>query len=308
MEKNMKNIKKEFAQNGIFYTPKELAETLKSYIDFEPREVYDPTCGQGNLLSVFDNQIAKYGQELFADELEKAKECLTNFNGYCGNTLKDDGFKEKKFHAIVANPPFSIKWEPDEKDERFTMAEGILAPPSKADYAFILHILHHLAEDGKAVVMGFPGILYRGVREGKIRKWIIEQNFIEKVIHIPANKFTDTAIATCVIVFNKRKRTTDITFIDAEHDIEYPATLEEVRENNYVLSVNRYAVYEEPREEIDIENINNYLVERSIDRFIDALEKDKLISSIEKREEKTLEIIGKMLLKVGNYLVNRKSS
>lgn len=181
MEKNIRNIRNEFKKNGIFYTTSELAKTLKQYVDFQPKKIYDPTCGQGNLLSVFDEDVEKYGQELFSDELEKAKEKLKNFYGFCGDTLKQDGFSGIKFDLIVANPPFSIKWEPNEFDERFASAPCV--PTSgRADYAFILHILNHLADDGKAICLEFPGVLYRGQREGKIRKWMIEQNFVESTM------------------------------------------------------------------------------------------------------------------------------
>ena len=250
MEKNIRNIRNEFKKNGIFYTSTELAETLKKYVDFEPQKVYDPTCGQGNLLSVFPDETEKYGQELFADELEKARERLKNFHGYAGDTLKDDGFKGMKFDLIVANPPFSIKWEPDPDDERFKDAPCVPSA-GKADYAFMLHILYHLADHGKAICLEFPGVLYRGNREGKIRQWMIEQNLIERVVHVPGDNFVDTKIATCIIVFSKDKSTTDIVFEDMETGKERTVSAEEVKENGYTLSVSSY-IYEEPqREAID---------------------------------------------------------
>ena len=254
MEKNIRNIRNEFKKNGIFYTTTELAETLKKYVDFQPKKIYDPTCGQGNLLSVFPDETEKYGQELFADELEKARERLKNFHGYAGDTLKDDGFKGMKFDLIVANPPFSIKWEPDPNDERFKNAPCVPSA-GKADYAFILHILYHLADHGKAVCLEFPGVLYRGNREGKIRQWMIEQNLIERVVHVPGDNFVDTKIATCIIVFSKDKSTTDIVFEDMETGKERTVSAEEVKENGYTLSVSSY-IYEEPqREAIDPEKI-----------------------------------------------------
>ena len=254
MEQNIRNIRNEFKKNGIFYTTTELAETLKKYVDFQPKKIYDPTCGQGNLLSVFPDETEKYGQELFADELEKARERLKNFHGYAGDTLKDDGFKGMKFDLIVANPPFSIKWEPDPNDERFKNAPCVPSA-GKADYAFILHILYHLADHGKAVCLEFPGVLYRGNREGKIRQWMIEQNLIERVVHVPGDNFVDTKIATCIIVFSKDKSTTDIVFEDMETGKERTVSAEEVKENGYTLSVSSY-IYEEPqREAIDPEKI-----------------------------------------------------
>ena len=106
---NLKSIKEEFKSKGIFYTPPELAELLKSYVNFTPNEIYDPTCGDGALLNVFGDDVVKYGQEINLEQLQVAKERLKNFNGYCGDTLKDPAFKDKKFDCILANPPFSIK-------------------------------------------------------------------------------------------------------------------------------------------------------------------------------------------------------
>ena len=250
MEKNINNIKKEFKANGIFYTPPELVETMKSYVDFEPRRVYDPTCGQGNLLAAFPDNVEKYGQELYQDELDKASERLTNFHGYCGDTLKADGFKGELFDCIMANPPFSVKWEPQNDDIRWADAP-CTAPPGKADFAFVCHVLHHLADDGKAVVMCFPGILYRGQREGKIRQWMVEQNFVERVVHIPGGAFTDTTIATAVLVLSKHKQNTDIIFENREIGKERTVTIEEVKSNDYNLSVTNYVFEEQKKEEID---------------------------------------------------------
>lgn len=250
MEKNIKNIRKEFKKNGIFYTTSELAEMLKKYVDFQPKKIYDPTCGQGNLLSVFDDDVEKYGQELFDDELKKAEERLKNFHGYAGDTLKDDGFKNLKFDLIVANPPFSIKWEPNEEDERFKNAP-CLPTASKADFAFLLHILYHLDEKGKAICLEFPGILYRGQREGKIRQWLVEQNLVERVVHIPGNTFVDTAIATCIVILNKSKKTTDIIFEDTEIRKEKVVSYEEIEKNDFNLSVNYYVFEEIQKEKVD---------------------------------------------------------
>ena len=250
MEKNMKNIKAEFKSNGIYYTPPELAETLKSYVDFKPKKIYDPTVGQGNLLAVFDDDAEKYGQELYQDELDKAAERLKNFHGYCGDTLKDDGFPEEKFDLIVANPPFSIKWQPNPDDIRWKDAPTI-PTAGKADYAFLLHILYHLADNGKAVCLQFPGILYRANREGKIRQWMIEQNYIERVVNIPGGTFVDTSIGTCVLVLNKNKTTTDIIFEDKELNKERTVSFEEVKREGFNLSVSTYVHEEYVPEVID---------------------------------------------------------
>lgn len=206
---NIKSIKEEFKAKGIFYTTNELALLIKSFIDIETNEVYDPTCGDGSLLSVFEDNVKKYGQEINDHQIEVAKNRLINFVGYCGDTLKDPAFNDKKFKCIVANPPFSISWEHPVlngifTDDRFRLIPA-LPPKSKADYAFILHILHYLANDGIAVVLNFPGILYRGNSEGKIRKWIVEQNYIDKVIRIPGKTFIDTTIETALIVLERIK-------------------------------------------------------------------------------------------------------
>ena len=302
MEKNLKNIKKEFAANGIFYTSEKLAEQLKSYLDFTPREVYDPTCGQGNLLSVFSDDIPKFGQELYQDELEKAKERLKNFTGFHGDTLKEDGFKDKQFHAIVANPPFSIKWEPQE-DERFEKI-GVLPPKGKADYAFLLHILHHLAEDGKAVVLNFPGILYRGQREGKIRQWLIDNNYIERVVHIPGDQFVDTKIATCILVLSKRKKTTSVIFENTEIDKTREVSYEEIKENSYNLSVTIYVKEEREVEKIDIDKVNSDLSAIVAEKVISDLTINKIGCQLENKPERTKEILGELLIKIGNWLIN----
>lgn len=246
---SVKNIRRKFKENGVFYTSNELAEYMKSLLPPNVTEVYDPTCGNGNLLSVFDDSVKKYGQDIDREQIEQAQLRLTNFEGVANDTLKSPAFGCRKFKYIVANPPFSIKWEAF-SDERFAVAP-CLPPNGKADYAFILHILYYLSDDGIAVIMNFPGVLYRGQREGKIRKWLIESNYIEKVIAIPGNSFTDTKIETCIIVLNKSKRSTDVEFIDRETDTSLIVTIDEIREQDYDLSVNRYIIIEEVKEQID---------------------------------------------------------
>ena len=246
---SVKSIRKEFKEKGVFYTQKELALYIKSLLPDTVDKVYDPTCGNGGLLSVFDDNVEKYGQDINAEQVEQASENLKNFHGAVGDTLKNPAFTDIKFDYIVANPPFSIKWEPFE-DERFSVAP-VLPPQSKADYAFLLHILYCLSDKGIAVVLNFPGILYRGQREGKIRQWLIEKNVIEKVIHITGNKFEDTKIATCILVLNKAKKDNNILFIDDETKREKIVTFDEVKENNFVLSVQNYLPVEQKKEDID---------------------------------------------------------
>lgn len=238
----VKGIREQFRKQGKYHTPPELVATLtaiaKSQLgDIEPRDVYDPTCGAGALLSTWGN-IPKYGQDIDAEALADAEAALTNFTGAHGDTLTDPAFMDRRFHLIVANPPFSIKWDP-RVDVRFDDAP-VIPTKSKADYAFILHILHLLADDGIAVVMGFPGILYRGGREGKIRAWLIEQNLISHVARIPGGRFEDTAVETCVIVLKKNRTSTQIRFLDLEHDLSEVVDREAVLENEAALSVGRY--------------------------------------------------------------------
>lgn len=239
MSYSIKSIKKEFSDRGIFYTPEALALTLKSYVDVDSfDEVYDPTCGGGNLLAVFPDDVKKYGQEINSPQAIECRERLTNCEIAIGDTLKEPAFLGKKFKVIVANPPFGIKWQPS-CDERF-FGVPTLPPPSKADYAFILHCLHYLADDGVAVIMDSRGILFRAQREGEIRKWLIEQNYIDKVVYIPGGQFEDTAIATCLLVLKKNRSTTDIQFQDLESERDTSATLDEIRKNGYVLDLSHY--------------------------------------------------------------------
>jgi type I restriction enzyme M protein len=235
----MKAMRQDYKSAGIFYTPPALAEMLKQYAPLEPRDVYDPTCGQGNLLAAFGDDVRKFGQEIFAADLAAARERLQNFTGYVGDTLADDGFPGKLFHLVVANPPFSIKWQPNENDPRWSSAP-CLPPPSKADYAFLLHILAHLADDGVAICLEFPGILYRGQREGRIREWMVRQNFIERVVHVPGNTFEDTSIATCILVLRKHRENTDVTFEDRENGLSRTVPFSEIAVNGFTLSVSSY--------------------------------------------------------------------
>ena len=226
-QKSIKSIRQEFRKGGVFYTPPELAEKLKEYVDIKPKNVYDPTCGAGNLLRVFDDEVDKYGQEIDAEQLHGIN--ISNFHGAAGDTLLHDAF--------------SVKWEPEKlaEDLRFSSAP-VMAPPSKADWAFMLHILYHLSDDGVAVVLEFPGILYRGQREEKIRQWFIENNYLDRVVHIPENTFEDTAIATCLIVLRKNRTTTDIVI---ENDgISRTVSLDEIAQNSYILSPSTYVCKE----------------------------------------------------------------
>lgn len=277
-QKSIKNIRQEFKDNGIFYTPLALAERLKSYVDIEPESVYDPACGVGNLLSVFHENVKKYGRELDAEQLDLID--LPNFEGYSGDTLMDDKFNGVQFDCIVANPPFSVKWEPDtlSDDIRFKDCPAF-PPPSKADWAFMLHILHHLKDNGVAVVLEFPGILYRGQREGKVRRWFVENNYIDRVVNIPGNTFEDTSIATCVVVLKKNRTTTDITFEDGERIETVPFSA--VEENDFNLSVNFYLPEIFEKEEIDPSVLENEARRSFLERLRKELDFDKMVCEME---------------------------
>lgn len=277
-QKSIKNIRQEFKENGIFYTPPELAEKLKSYVDIEPETVYDPTCGAGNLLKVFHENVKKYGQELDREQLELID--LPGFRGYAGDTLEDDGFAGMKFDCIVANPPFSVKWEPDKlvDDVRFKNCP-VLPPPSKADWAFMLHILHHLSENGVAVVLEFPGILYRGQREGKVRRWFVENNYIDRVVNIPGNTFEDTSISTCIVVLKRNRKTTDIVFEDGERTEVVP--YQSIEENDFNLSPSIYIPEEIEKEEIDPSVLENEARRSFLKRLRKELDFDKMVCEME---------------------------
>lgn len=238
MAHNLKSIRQEFKANGVFYTDERLAQIMKSYIGGEPSEVYDPTCGDGALLSAFGDEVRKFGQELDGEQLDVARARLVNFEGVCGDTLQAPAFAGRKFACIMANPPFSTKWEQRKDDERFADAPA-LAPPSRADYAFLLHVLHYLAPDGVAVVLNAPGILYRGNAEGKIRRWLVEQNVIDRVVFIPGGYFVDTKIPTVLLVLRKDRTARGITSIayeDRSSGREISITPEEIAANDYCLS------------------------------------------------------------------------
>lgn len=298
--KSIKNIRKEFQANGVFYTPPELAKTFLDYVDITPKTVYDPTCGQGNLLNIFGDEVEKYGQELFKDELDKAYENLKNFNGYCGDTLYDDGFKDKKFDCIVANYPFSLKWEQKPNDVRFDVAP-VQAPKGKADWAFILHMLYHLNDEGVCVCMGFPGILYRGNAEQKIRQWFIENNYIDKVVHIPGNTFEDTSIATCLLIIKKNKKDTNVTFIDRENNLSKVVTREEIEKEKYNLSISTYIQKEVVKEKIDPLELETQIEYSAIKRLLLEFEITKMMSILEHKPEVWKCFVNDAYNKIGEY-------
>ena len=247
--KSLKQLRKDYKEHGVFYTDSKLAEIIKQFIPADVKEVYDPTCGSGSLLSAFGDDVAKYGQELNPTQAEETQRNLKNAHIAAGDTLLEPAFLDKKFRGIVANPPFSVSWEPGNiagHDARF-IAAPCLPPRSKADYAFLLHILYMLSEDGVAACLGFPGILYRGQREGKIREWLVRINVIEEIHHIPGGFFDDTNIATCLVVMKKnRGNRNTIRFVDMEHGISGDILISDIEANGFNLSVSSYVTPPEP--------------------------------------------------------------
>ena len=242
----IKGLRAEFKAQGKFHTPPELALFLRSLVHDAPRNVYDPTCGAGSLLSVFNPDTPKYGQDIDMAALEDAA-LLDNMHTAYGDVLTNPAWVDKRLHTIVANPPFSIKWTPITDDPRFTVAPTI-PTQGKADYAFLLHILHMLADDGIAAVLGFPGILYRGQREGKIRQWMVERNYVDHVIQIPGDTFTDTSISTCCLVLRKdREEDAPVAFTDRELDTSVEISREDIAANGFNLAVSSYVQPPEPK-------------------------------------------------------------
>ena len=298
---------------GEFFTPQEVSELLIKIACLgknEINKIYDPACGSGSLLLKASKILGKnkirngfFGQEInlttynlcrinmFLHDIDPRK-----FNIYNGDTLtepSDEHKDEEPFEAIVSNPPYSIKWVGDDSpvlinDERFSPA-GVLAPKSKADMAFIMHSLYWLASNGRAAIVCFPGIMYRGGAEKKIRQYLIDNNFIDCIIQLPDNLFYGTSKATCIMVLSKSKKDNKTLFIDASKEyvkitnnnkltnenIEKIVNCYEnkkdkkffsknvskkiIEENDYNLSVSTYVEKEDTKEKIDILQLNNEL-------------------------------------------------
>lgn len=280
---NLKSIRQEFKKNGVFYTQPELAEYMKSLVDIDISDVYDPTCGDGSLLSCFGDGVLKFGQEINQHQLDVANHRLKNFTGYCGDTLKNPAFLDKKFSCIVANPPFSIQWDPPVgifKDDRFSECPA-MPPKSKADFAFLIHIIYMLSEKGIAIVLNFPGILYRGGSEGLIRKWFVDSNWIEKVIQIPGKTFVDTSISTAVLILKKNKISKNIEFIDRENGLSRVVPIDDIVNNGYNLSVNYYVQIEEEKINIDPADLQKKARAGMQIRLRADIEMDKMVCEME---------------------------
>ncbi len=297
-------------KGGEFYTPAQVSRLLAQIVSLGKgriKSAYDATCGSGSLLlrlAEFTNVATYYGQELNPTTYNLARMNMIlhgvhfdHFSIRQGDTLKDDLHKELKAEAIVANPPFSAQWKGDTDptlahDERFSQY-GRLAPKSAADYAFVTHMLHHLADNGTMAIVLPHGALFRSGAEAQIRKHIIEkQNVLDAVIGLPANLFYGTSIPATVLVFKKcRKEDEEILFIDASKEFikeknqnkltdeniqkifetyknreELPkyshrASLKEITENDYNLNIPRYVDTFEEEESVDLEAVAKQLKE-----------------------------------------------
>src|SRR5690554_3780478 len=300
---------------GEFFTPQQVSKLiarLAMHGQSSINKIYDPACGSGSLLlqakRQFDDHIIEdgfFGQELnhTTYNLARMNMFLHNinydkFNIQLGNTLLHPQFgDEKPFDAIVSNPPYSVKWVGSDdptliNDDRFAQA-GVLAPKSKADFAFVLHALNYLSGKGRAAIVCFPGVFYRGGAEKKIRKYLVDNNFVETVISLPPNLFFGTSIAVNILVLSKNKAENTIQFIDAsgedffkkvtnnniledEHiekivaifdkkeHLKYVAInvdQKEIAQNDYNLSVSSYVEFKDTREKIDIKELNAEIAE-----------------------------------------------
>jgi type I restriction enzyme M protein len=287
---------------GEFYTPQQVSKILAKIVTLGKtrlKTVYDPTCGSGSLLLRVSREAEIsdfYGQELNQTTYNLARMNMIlhdvkyeDFDLQQGDSLENPRHMGMKFEAIVANPPFSANWSSDKSfldDDRFS-AYGKLAPKSKADFAFVQHMIYHLDENGTMAVVLPHGVLFRGAAEGVIRKYLIEEkNYLDAVLGLPANIFYGTSIPTVILVFKKcREDDADVLFIDAskyfekvknqnklmEEDIErivdayakreeiekfsHLASLEEIQENDYNLNIPRYVDTFEEEEPVDLDAV-----------------------------------------------------
>ena len=293
---------------GEYYTPQEVSELLARITvvgKTEVNKVYDPACGSGSLLLKFAKVLGKENvrQGFFGQEINLSTYNLCRINMFLhdinfehfdiahGDTLTDPAhWDDEPFEAIVSNPPYSLNWEGDANpllinDPRFAPA-GVLAPKSKADLAFTLHMLSWLAVSGTAAIVEFPGVLYRAGAEQKIRKYLIDNNYVDTVIQLPPDLFFGTTIATCIIVLKKSKHDNKILFIDASAqfvrggnknkltegnqatildaftrrtDVDHVAKLvdsAEIAANGYNIAVSSYVQGEDTRVDTDIAALN----------------------------------------------------
>ena len=295
---------------GEFYTPQQVSQILAQIVTTGKKRlknVYDPTCGSGSLLLRVAREVKVdefYGQELNRTTYNLARMNMIlhdvhyrQFDIRQEDTLTEPQHREQRFEAIVANPPFSAKWKGkdnplNENDDRFSQY-GKLAPTSKADFAFVQHMIHQLADNGTMACVLPHGVLFRGAAEGTIRQYLIENlNYLDAVIGLPPNIFFGTSIPTCILVLSKcRVNNDNILFIDASKEFEkdgnknklqsnhiekiisaykerntidkfsYVAKINEVIENDYNLNIPRYVDTFEEEEPIDLDAVSNKLKE-----------------------------------------------
>lgn len=230
----IKHLRDQFKAVGKFHTPPELALHLQNLLpNPQPREVYDPTCGAGALLSVFPTHTRKYGQDIDQAALNDAN-LIPNFTGQLGDVLTAPAFHSKQFEAIVANPPFSVAWNPD--PTMFPNAPTI-PTKSRADFAFLLHIMNQLAPGGTAVVLQFPGVAYRSGREQKLRKYFTDNGWLHRVEDIPGNTFEDTPIPTIILTLKHQPTQTVEIVSDGK---TRTVTVKEIAANDYTWTPNTY--------------------------------------------------------------------
>jgi type I restriction enzyme M protein len=276
---NLKSMREDFKRQGLFYTPPELALWLKGFIPDTAKRIYDPTCGRGALLSVFDDHVEKFGQDIDAQAIADASINITNFHGAVGDALHNPHFINERFDAIVANPPFSIQWEPITTGQ---FADAPTVPTrGRADFAFIIHIVHMLDVGGTAAVINFPGIAYRGGREQVLRKWLIDLNIVDQVIHIPGDTFTDTSIATICLVLKKWRTSNTIRFIDQENQLERDVSISEIIASGYTLSVSSYVQPTIEKEVVDPRALESEARQDIIKRLRLELEMSYMIAQFE---------------------------
>lgn len=311
---------------GEFFTPQNVSNLiarLATYGKTTVNKIYDPACGSGSLLLQAKKLFGEYFSEegFFGQEINHTTYNLARMNMFLhninydkfdialGDTLLHPQYGDQKpFDAIVSNPPYSVNWVGSDdptliNDDRFAPA-GVLAPKSKADFAFVLHSLNYLSARGRAAIICFPGIFYRGGAEQKIRKYLVDNNFVESVISLPPNLFYGTSIAVNILVLSKHKTEPKTQFIDAsgenffkketnnnvllpEHtdrildifgnkeEVQYVATSidnVQIAENDYNLSVSSYVEAEDKREVIDINKLNTEVTETV--KRIDTLRAD----------------------------------
>lgn len=323
---------------GEYYTPQEVSELLTRITIVGKKEVnkvYDPAVGSGSLLLNFAKILGKENvrQGFFGQEINITTYNLCRINMFLHDIdydkfdiahedtlISPQHFDDEPFEAIVSNPPYSIKWEGDNNpllinDPRFSPA-GVLAPKSKADLAFIMHSLSWLATNGTAAIVCFPGVMYRGGSEQKIRKYLIDNNYIDCIIQLPDNLFYGTSIATCIMVLKRSKSENKTLFIDAskefvkvtnnnkltDKNIEKIITTytekkekvdhfsrlvknEDITKENYNLSVSTYVEQEDTREKIDIISLNAEIKEIVAREAVLRDEIDKIIAEIEVQNE-----------------------